>query len=184
MGNCLITNGTSVPALSEYDEKNSDGGENFYDEIVYGLDVDYFKVAVQNCVSVSIGVASRNVVVYNVIRSPAIDGIDVTYSVSDVYGRTTAKDIRKHIDRSITSGKFTSLLHQHGFLTAEAKELIKMPDAIKPKKSLSEEAVTRVLLVHITQVSENIRRASDCSLLSTIKFVLDVKFTICELFHR
>ena len=160
MGNCLITHGTAVPASSDNGDKNSDGGENFGDEVVNGLDVDYFKVAVQNCVSVSIGVASRNVVVYNVIRSPAVDGIDVTYSVSDVYGRTTAKDIRKYIDRSITSGKFTSLLHQHGFLTAEAKELIKMPDTVMPKKSLSEEAVTRVLLVHITQVSENIIRVS------------------------
>lgn len=145
----------ALPASEDYDDKNSDSEENFYDEIVNGIDVDYFKVAVQNCVSVSIGVASRNVVVYNVVKSPLLIGIDVTYSVSDVYGRTTAKDIRKHIDRSITSGKFTSLLHQHGFLTAEAKDLIRMPDAMKPKKSLSEEAVTRVLLVHITQVSVN-----------------------------
>lgn len=155
MGNCILTPGIPLPASEDYDDRNSDGGENFYDEVVNAIDVDYFKVAVQNCVSVSIGVASRNVVVYNVIRSPLVNGIDVTYSVSDIYGRTAAKDIRKHIDRSITSGKFTSLLNQHGFLTAEAKDIIRMPDAVKPKKSLSEEAVTRVLLVHITQVSVN-----------------------------
>lgn len=143
MGNCLIAE-DSVPF--ENDERDDD--DFFSDDFVPEFDVDYFKVAVQNCVSVSVGVASRNVFVNNVTKSSWVDAVDVMYSVTDDYELSTADSITKHIDSSISSGKFTSLLHQHGFLTAFSTELITVAELTNREESPNAKPLT----VHITQV--------------------------------
>jgi hypothetical protein len=143
MGNCLIGE-AAVPI--EDDERDED--DFFSEAFVPEFDVDYFKVAVQNCVSVSVGVASRNVSVNNVTKSSWIDGVDVMYSVTDDYEFSTAESITKYIDSSISSGKFTSLLHQHGFLSAFSTELV----TIAELTNRDERATMKPLIVHVTQV--------------------------------
>lgn len=143
MGNCLIA-GDAVPIEDDEREEEDFFSEDFLPE----FDVDYFKVAVQNCVSVSVGVASRNVSVNNVTKSSWLDGVDVMYTVIDDYELSTAESIAKHIDSSISSGKFTSLLHQHGFLSAFSTELITVAELTNE----NEDATMKPLIVHVTQV--------------------------------
>lgn len=143
MGNCLIAE-TAIPI--EDDEREED--EFFSEDFIPEFDVDYFKVAVQNCVSVSVGVASRNVFVHNVTKSSWLDGVDVMYSVTDDYELSTAESITKHIDSSISSGKFTSLLHQHGFLSAFSTEQITVAEITNG----DEDETVKPVKVHITQV--------------------------------
>ena len=127
--------------------------DNFCDGIKNELDVDYFKVAVQHCVSVSVGLPSRNVVVNSVKKSSWVNGVDVTYTVTDVFDTSLPGALSKHIDSSIASGKFTSLLHQHGFLSASSKELTNSSDLMNGCHSSLDELSGKTMIVHVTQVT-------------------------------
>lgn len=150
MGNCVT--GDSKESRDNHVVEDDD---NFCDGVINELDVDYFKVAIQHCVSVSVGVPSRNVIVNNVTKSSWVNGVDVNYSVTDVFDTSTPASICKHIDSSIASGKFTSLLHQHGFLSASSKELIHSSDLTNGYHTTSNEQPIRMLSVHVTQVSNS-----------------------------
>ena len=146
MGNCLTGNSKEsvdcTPAVED---------DNFCDGVKNELDVDYFKVAIQNCVSVSVGVPSRNVIVNNVTKSSWVNGVDVTYSVTDVFDSSQPDAVSKHIDSSVTSGKFTSLLHQHGFLSASSKELTNSSDLMN---GYQDDQSRKTIIVHVTQVQK------------------------------
>ena len=123
-----------------------------FKDLISQVDQNLFRLAVQSCVSISAGIASKNVNIIDVTsRLSRNEGVDVTYTVSDVYELSSVNGIRNNIDSSISSGKFTGLLRKHGFRSAIATASVTTLD-LSPKRH-SEGC--NELLVQVTQVTDS-----------------------------
>jgi hypothetical protein len=85
-----------------------------------------FKFAVQDGIAKTVGIASSNVVIFNMI--PYLHGVDVLYTLIDVFEISNAATLEWHINKAISSGAFTSLLHKYGFQSAASEEEITVKD--------------------------------------------------------
>lgn len=144
MGNCQTK--ADPPVVTVRPKSRID-----FKDLFTQTDQSNFKVAVQNCVSISAGVASKNVTMLEVTsRASRNEGVDVIYTVSDVFELSSADDLRNHIDIAISRGKFTSLLREHGFPTAVATASIETVDL--STRGHSAQSERSQLLVQVTQV--------------------------------
>ena len=91
-----------------------------FTEVLSCLGIDLFKAAIQSCVSASAGVAVEDIHVFELTRSTISGGINVLYSVGNLYEFTCQPEIKGQIDRSVFSGEFTALLSEFGFPSASA----------------------------------------------------------------
>lgn len=79
-----------------------------------------FTAAIKNCIAISAGVPLNDVIVGHLINFPQGQGLNVAYSIRDSSKPRSVANNRCDIDNSILNGKFTSLLHKHGFQSAAA----------------------------------------------------------------
>ena len=91
-----------------------------FEEVLSDVDIDLFKAAVQNCVSISAGVTVDDVHILELTRSTQNGGISVLYSVGDLYQFIGEPDIKGQISRSILSGEFTANMIKFGVSSASA----------------------------------------------------------------